>query len=49
SESPAVVKALLDAGANLEAKDQTGQTARDLIRENDDLRGTDVYRLLTRR
>ena len=46
SNSPDVVKALLDAGANPKAKASDGSTPWDLIQKNDALKGTDVYWLL---
>jgi len=48
SEPPAVVKALLDAGADLEARALAGQIPVDLIGDDSPLRGTDVYWKLNR-
>ena len=46
SNSPDVVKALLDTGANPKANASDGSTPWDLIQKNDALKGTDVYWLL---
>jgi len=43
SKTPGVVKALLDAGADLEARDGNGQTPVELVPDDSPLRGTDVY------
>ena len=43
SDTPAVVKALLDAGADPSARTENGATALDLIPDDSPLRGTDVY------
>jgi len=48
SETSAVVKALLDAGADLEARALAGQIPVDLIGDGSPLRGTDVYWKLNR-
>ena len=46
SKSPEVIKVLLDAGANPKAKARYGYSPWFLIQDNDDLKGTDGYRLL---
>ena len=46
SKSPEVIKILLDAGANPKAKARYGYSPWFLIQDNDDLKGTDGYRLL---
>lgn len=43
SEAPAVVQALLDAGANPKARNMYGRTAVDLISYDSPLYDTDVY------
>ena len=43
NENPAVVLALLDAGAAPKAKTTDGKTAFDLIQQNEKLKGTDAY------
>ena len=43
SDSPAVVKALIDAGANIEPRDESGRTPWDFAQHNGALKGTDVY------
>ena len=42
-ENPAVVRALLDTGANGAARRERGETPFDLAEKNDDLRGTAAY------
>jgi uncharacterized protein len=41
--NPEVVRVLLDAGANVRAENRYGRSAWDLMQDNDDLKGTDVY------
>ena len=43
SKNPEVVELLIDAGADVNRKDYVGKTAWDYIKENEDLKGTDVY------
>ncbi|MXX09384.1 MAG: ankryin, partial [Synechococcus sp. SB0667_bin_8] len=43
SETPAVVKVLLDAGADASAKTNKGKLPVELIPDDSPLRGTDVY------
>lgn len=43
SETPEVVKALLDAGANPKARDSEGRIPVELIPSDSPLRGTDIY------
>lgn len=43
SENPEVIIALLKAGADAKAKDNSGKTAFDYAKNNEKLIGTDVY------
>ena len=43
NENAAVVQALLDAGAHATATNEDGETAWDLIQENDALEGSPAY------
>ena len=43
NENAAVVQALLDAGADATATNEDGETAWDLIQENDALEGSPAY------
>ena len=43
SGTPKTVSALLEAGADVDARTEGGLTPFDLARENDKLKGTDVY------
>ena len=43
SKSSAVVQALLDAGADPKARDESSRTPWDLIQENPFLKSTDAY------
>ncbi|MBC6443819.1 MAG: ankyrin repeat domain-containing protein [Alphaproteobacteria bacterium GM202ARS2] len=46
NKNPAIVEALLEAGAHAHAKTNGGQTALDLIQQNDALRHTEAHRKL---
>ncbi len=43
SNNPAVIKVLLDAGANTAARNAAGKTPWDLVQVNDALKGSDAY------
>ena len=43
NDNPAVIQALLDAGADASTKNQSGKTAWDHIQDNAALKGTPVY------
>ena len=43
NDNPAVLAALLDAGADAKAQDSQGQTPWDLAKDRDVLEGTDAY------
>lgn len=43
SETPAVVDALLKAGADAAARDRAGKTPFDFAKKNSALKGTDAY------
>lgn len=45
-KEPTIIEALLTAGANANAKDSEGKTAFDYATENENIVGTEVYRLL---
>jgi ankyrin repeat protein len=44
--NPDVARLLIDKGANVNASDKDGKKALDYAGENENLKGTDVYRLL---
>ena len=43
NEKPEVISLLLDRGANAKAQDNYGKTPFDIAKENEHLKGTDVY------
>ena len=47
SDNPAVITALLDAGANVNARDSYDKTPWDYARDREELRGSDAYRRLS--
>ena len=46
SKTPEVIALLLDRGANAGAQKDDGQTAFDIVEENEHLRNTEAYELL---
>ncbi len=49
SSIPSVILALIEAGADPAARDEYGKTPFDYAKNNEDLKGTDAYRLLNER
>ena len=43
NENPAMIEALLEAGADVNARDKNGGTPWDLAQENEALKGSDAY------
>ena len=46
TDNPAIIAALIDAGADAAARDANGKTPWDYAREREGLQGTDAYRRL---
>jgi ankyrin repeat protein len=46
NKNPAVVEALIAAGADIKARDSVGRLPFDLAKENQDIKGTNVYWVL---
>jgi ankyrin repeat protein len=46
SENSAVIEALIAAGADIKARDSVGRLPFDLAKENQDIKGTNVYWVL---